>query len=487
MQVVKEPKAWTPVVIEEYGVAKRGLNEETCKLWDYGYGTDGSRRCHVANYRDPQGQLVAQKLRYAGKDFRIQGDWSKAGLWGRHLWRDSGKALIITEGEADAMSVSQVQGHKWPVVSLPGGASSAKKALQRELEWIDRFESVVLMFDMDEVGQKAARECSEVLSPGKCKIAKLPLKDANDLLKAGRGPEIITAFWAARPYRPDGILLGEAVWDVLSKPSVAGDGTFPHAGLDQMTEGMRLGEVVVFTAGTGVGKTTFCREGAFDLATRQDQMVGWIGLEENVKRSALGFAALALNRPLHRRGNEVSPEDLKRAFDQYGEKIAFYDHFGSIASENLIAKIRYMAKGLGCKFIFLDHLTIAVTDATTDDNERSSIDKLMVRLSSIAQEAQVCIIVVSHLRRTEGKPHEEGKAVTLADLRGSHGIVQNARTVIALERDQQAEGEGRDITKVRVLKCTHTGETGPAGYLGYNRKTGRLLEVAGPVEGEEGF
>lgn len=487
MQVVKEPKAWTPVVIEEYGVTKRGLNEETCKFWDYGYGTDGGRRCHVANYRDASGLLVAQKLRYAGKDFRILGDWSKTGLWGRHLWRDSGKALIITEGEIDAMSVSQVQNHKWPVVSLPGGASSAKKVLQKELEWLDRFESVVLMFDMDEVGQKAARDASELWSPGKCKIAKLPLKDPNDLLKAGRGPEIIAAFWAAKPFRPDGIVGGDEVWELLTKDDSETSSLYPHAGLNAMTRGMRAREVIVITAGTGIGKSTFCREIAYELAVKQGKKVGYIGLEESVQRSALGLCSIGLNKPLHLNAWGELPEgELLGAFQAFKDNVLFYDHFGSIDAKNLLARMRFMAKGCGCTHIILDHLTIAIAGIESDD-ERRSIDKLMTELSSLAQEAEVCIILVSHLSRAEGKPHEEGKAVTLSNLRGSHGIVQNSRQVIALERDQQAEGEGRDLTKVRVLKCTHTGETGPAGYLGYNRETGRLLEIAGPVEGGEGF
>ena len=47
------------------------------------------------------------------------------------------------------------------------------------------------MFDQDEVGQKAARECSSLLSPSKAKIAHLPLKDASEMLQEGRSKELI--------------------------------------------------------------------------------------------------------------------------------------------------------------------------------------------------------------------------------------------------------------------------------------------------------
>ena len=40
--------------------------------------------------------------------------------------------------------LSQVQGNKYPVVSVPSGASSAKKYIKRELEWLSKFENIVI-------------------------------------------------------------------------------------------------------------------------------------------------------------------------------------------------------------------------------------------------------------------------------------------------------------------------------------------------------
>lgn len=60
------------------------------------------------------------------------------------------------------------------------------------------------MFDSDDAGREAAHEAAQVLTPGKAKIATLPLKDAGEMLEAGRGAEIISAIWQASPYRPEG-------------------------------------------------------------------------------------------------------------------------------------------------------------------------------------------------------------------------------------------------------------------------------------------
>jgi twinkle protein len=120
-------------------LSKRKLTEETCKHWGYGLANFKGQSCHIANYRDTGGKVVAQKVRLPNKDFCILGDASAMGLYGQHLWRDGGKMVVVTEGEIDALTVSQMQGNKWPVVSIPNGSKAAKKALASQLEWLEKF------------------------------------------------------------------------------------------------------------------------------------------------------------------------------------------------------------------------------------------------------------------------------------------------------------------------------------------------------------
>ena len=67
------------------------------------------------------------------------------------------------------MTVSQLLG-TWPVVSVPNGASSALKYIKGNLEFVNSYEEIVLMFDMDDAGQEAARKVAEILPPGRAKI-----------------------------------------------------------------------------------------------------------------------------------------------------------------------------------------------------------------------------------------------------------------------------------------------------------------------------
>jgi twinkle protein len=169
-----------------------------------------------ATYRDATGAPVAQKLRFKDKQFKFIGDTKKAGLYGQHLWRnEGGKMLVITEGEVDALSMSQVQGNRFPVVSVGTGAAGAKKAVANSLEFVESFDRVVIMFDNDEAGRTASQEVAAMLSVGKAAIATLPLKDANEMLMAGKGADLISAMWDAKIYRPDGIIDGQNMWETI--------------------------------------------------------------------------------------------------------------------------------------------------------------------------------------------------------------------------------------------------------------------------------
>lgn len=458
---------------------KRKINEETCRKWGYQIGKYKGKTVQIAPYYDPDGNMVAQKIRFPNKDFRVLGDLKQATLFGQHLWRDQGKMVVVTEGEIDALSVSQVQQNKWPVVSVPNGAQGAKKSIAKALDWLLGFDHVIFMFDDDEPGRIAAKQCADILPPGRAKIARVDgFKDANEALQAGQPGKIIDAIWGAKVHRPDGILAGHELWDEVIREDSAQSCPYPWVGLNEKLRGIRKGELVTITAGSGVGKSAVVRELAFHLL-REGETVGLLMLEENVRRTALGFMGLAINKPLHIDREGVSEDQMKDAFAQTlgTGRVYLYDHFGSTEIENLLSRIRYMAKACECGWIILDHLSIVVS-GLGDGDERRLIDNAMTMLRTLTEETGIGLIVVSHLKRPEGKGHEEGAQVSLAQLRGSAAIAQLSDIVIGLERNQQADGQERDLTHLRVLKNRFSGDTGPACYLHYSHETGRLSEVS---------
>lgn len=464
---------------------KRGITEETCRKFGYQVADFNDQKVHVAPYFDKEGNIVGQKVRWPNKDMKVFGSIREAGLFGQQLWGQGGKKIVITEGEIDCLSVSQVQDNKWPVVSIPNGATGAAKAIKKHLEWLETFEEVILMFDMDEPGREAAVECAQLFSPGKCKIAVLPEKDANDCLVAGKGSAIVSAIWQAKVYRPDGIIDAASMWDSIVTEDSTVSVQYPWEPLNEKTRGIRQGELVTITAGSGIGKSAVVREVAHHLI-KIGETVGMIMLEESTKRTALGLMGIELNRPIHISKEGVTENELKTAFDATlgTGRVYLYDHFGSTAVDNLLSRVRYMARSLDCKWIILDHLSIVVSGLDDGGDERKLIDKAMTHLRTLVQETGIGLILVSHLKRPDGKGHEDGAQTSLSQLRGSAAIAQLSDMVIGLERDQQ--GEDPNITTVRILKNRFTGETGVACLLRYNRDTGRLSEGSADFNDETG-
>lgn len=461
---------------EPRALKKRQLSLETCKKWNYAVSTYNNQTVQVANYTDASGSIVAQKLRFPNKDFLFLGDSKQAGLYGQSLWRDGGKMVTITEGELDALSLSQAMGNKWPCVSIKRGAAGAKRDIQESLEWLNKFETVVFMFDNDDAGRKAAKECAALLPPNKAKIAQLPLKDASEMLVAGKVDELINCMWGAKEFRPDGILNGADLWDVVTREDNTKSFPYPYDGLNQKTLGLRRGEIVTVTAGSGIGKSQLCREFAHYLLT-QGETIGYIALEESVRRTALGLMSIAVNLPLHLGCKDVAEKDMKEAFDSTlgTGRVYLYDHWGSTESENLISKIRYLANGCECSFIVLDHISIVVSGLEGGD-ERRMIDNTMTKLRALVEELDIGLILVSHLKRPDGKGHEEGAQTSLSQLRGSASLGQLSDIVIGCERNQQ-DNTHANITTLRVLKNRWTGETGECCSLAWDRDTGRMVEV----------
>lgn len=467
-------------------VARR-ITKETCEHLKYYKGMYGNKPAQIACYYADDGTMCGQKIRCANKEFHTTGHISKR-FYGQHLW-SHGKKLVITEGEIDCLTVSQVTGNKYPVVSVPNGCMSIKKCMEANLEWLNGFDEVVLMLDMDEPGRKAVSSVVGLLPPGKLMIATLPLKDPNECLLAGKAGAIVEAIYQAKVYKPDGIINGSDLWEELKdEPDEDSGYEFPWKDLklQEMTRGIRKGELLLITAGTGTGKTTFVRQIAYHMGNHQNLKVGMMMLEENVKRTAKGLMAIHTGKRLALNRHLLSDEDYHKAFEETlgSGKYVFYQHFGSLESDNLINKMRYLATAEKCDFIILDHISIAISGLDIE-NERKATDVLMTRLRSLAEETGVGLLIISHLKRIDGQSAEEGGIISLSHLRGSQALSQLSDCVLALERNQQEKNEKKkNRVRIRVLKNRFTGETGIGGYLFYDKNTDRLEEVSKDEEAD---
>ena len=192
---------------------KRGISEKTNQF--FRIFRDGNTLRFP--YFTSDGVLKGIKVKNKQKDFTYEGV-STDTLFAQHLFPSSGKRIVITEGELDAASCYEAM-PGWPMVSLPHGAASAKKDVQKQIPLFQGYEEIILFFDSDEAGRQATEETASILPPGKVSIARLEgYKDASDALQDGNAEAIRKAIWDAKPFRPDGIIDAKTLRNLVTTP-----------------------------------------------------------------------------------------------------------------------------------------------------------------------------------------------------------------------------------------------------------------------------
>lgn len=472
-------KLMTKLSIPLYGpdikpISSRNITRQTCETFKV--STDEYGNIYQPYYNN-DGQEVGQKVKSPSKDFRVAGDIKQAILFGQQLFPKGGKYVTIYEGELDCLAGYQMTGSKWPSVSIKNGAAAALKNCKEQYEWLDSFENIVICFDADEPGQKAAKEVAELFGT-KAKVFKHSqgYKDACDYLKDNKGATFVDLWWRAEEYRPEGIVTVDDIFDRMLVPPVQGK-NWCFDTLTRLTYGRRPGELYAFGAGVGIGKTdVFTQQIAYDIDVLNEK-VGVIYLEQNVVETAQRVAGKLDKKLYHVPDANWTREEYVDSATRLKNRKQLYmmEHFGAMKWSSVKNIIKYFSRAYDIKLIYLDHLTAL---SANEDDERRALDGIMADMAGLAQSDGLIVHFVSHLTTPDGKPHEEGGRVMEKHFTGSRAIARWSHYMFGLERDKQHEDPiARQTTTFRVLKDRFTGRATAEKFgLFYNKDTGILTE-----------
>ncbi|WP_266031202.1 toprim domain-containing protein [Brucella intermedia] len=459
------------------GLAKRGLKLDTLRRCGYFVHQERGNTRHVANYYDQSGEMALQKFRDPEKNFWFSSVKEHAPqpkacqLYLQNIWGEKyDRKVVITEGELDALTVAQETNFKIAVVSIPAGVGSALESLKANYRWLDRFEEIILWMDNDEPGQSVVNDCARLFEPGKVKTIKVPgVKDASELLQAGKGGDVYAAVYAATTWSPQGIVnAADCVNDVMN-PEATVIAKYPFPILQDKTTGILSKEVVYHVAGTGIGKTSIIVE-IQNALLEQNIKFGVIRFEDTRGKAQLDLISRAVKDRLHLRRRP--PEEMATLHAKvFGDGLVelFDPETAEWTWEAMKGYIRYMVKALGCRVVFVDPLSFLVAGLNEKD-ERKALDHVAYELSRLVKQMDFNLQIAHHLNRGEGKAFEEGGEISLKNIRGSAGVANFSMSVFAYERNQQ--GERPDLTRIRILKNRWAGWTGIADTLKWDDMQG---------------
>lgn len=445
----------------------RGVTKETMAFFDAKTKIDSDGLPIEVGFRYPNSSYKVRSIN--DKHFRSTHNADgkgPEGCFGLDRFDRSGhKYVTIAEGELDALSLWQVL--RTPVVSVRS-SSSADTDASLVRSWLNAFERVYLAFDNDTPGREAASRVARLFDYAKVYQVKFDRhKDANEYLQAGEEEQLRHIWWNSRKYQPEDIKSSLAEFKkIVEEPPVRGV-SYPFPTLTAMTYGIRTGESVLITAQEGIGKTELMHAIEYKLLTETNDNVGVIFLEEPTQRHLLALAGIELKKPVHLPDCGVAPAEISGALEKIiktDDRLYVYSHFGSDDPRVLADTIRFLVSGCHCRYVLLDHITMAVSGLAGED-ERRALDQLSTSLEMMVKELDYGLLIVSHV-------NDEGLT------RGSRYISKIADIRIDLKRDiLHSDPTIRNTTELIVSKNRYCGRTGNAGSVVYDPMTGRYTET----------
>eukprot|EP00808_Paulinella_micropora_P023520 g12676.t1 len=406
----------------------------------------------------------------------------KGGGWGWFGWHTvppEATAVVLTEGEFDAMAVHQATG--LPAISLPNGASSLPVDLLPALE---RFNKIYLFMDDDAPGQAGAEQFARKLGLARCRRVQsrggqlLGPKDANECLL--QGVDILRLIEQAKHIPHDQVQTFADIRAEVLRLLVDPQGkqglqmpSFPS--LNHILKGHRRGELTVVTGPTGVGKTTVLSQMSLDLA-RQDRVTLWGSFE--IPNSRLARTLLS----------QFSGVDFDRdvsTFHEWAdrfEQLPFYflKFFGSSPLDQVLDAMDYAVYVKDVQHIVLDNLQFMLSGQTKGYDKFEIQDQAISKFRNFATDHNVHITLVIHPRKEQDR-----SLLGVSSIFGSAKATQEADNVIIVQHGRMHlgpdDGEdevaaAQDLRIIEIKKNRHDGQLG-AFPVRYIRGSCRIMEV----------
>jgi len=471
-----KPEAWperklTKQTMEHFD-ARVAYNQETRQITDV---------CYPVRVN---GIITGWHVRTLPKDFCKIGNTKGAELFGQHECTSFLK-LWATEGAEDCMSSWQVLKAKRPDLNPSTVALSGTKQLARINEqkgFLEKFKEKSLCLDMGEEGREATTAICQ-LDPS-WKDWHISEDDASDMLQKGKTGELVNALFQTKDYTPDSIVTVEDAFEEAIELPKWGR-LWPWSSLNKLTYGRRGGEGIYVGAAVKAGKTEW-----------KNQMIKHIIVDEGLKVFSCSFEQSAgtqlkayagklkhkqFHNPEHVDQGKFTQEDLTSAVEELrGKVIMFKASFSDVGVGNMWDRlkpaIRHAVVVEGVKDVFIDPIT-QLTDGMTPSETETELRRFSNEIQGMAQELDFFYYCFAHLKEPpQGKTHEEGGAIKVAQFRGSRAMAEKTKLMLGIIRNQFSdEVSERNMSTQHLLLNSGFGKSGKFDTW-YDEETGSYLE-----------
>lgn len=466
--------------LEQYGV-KISMSEQDGKTpvaRYYPYYKDGE----LTGYRV---KLVDQKKM-----------WTIGSLKGVDLfgWKEAiasgSKKLIICTGEDDAIAIRRAielntkteyrDQMPFPVSIVFGDGYADKDIIRMKAKIKQYFKEVILAFDMDESGEKAATAVSKIMP--EVTVAALPSKDPNQAIIDGKVKALFNSvIFNSKRKNNTSLIWGESLHEKAREPAKWGELSWPWKKMQELTRGIRYGETYFLGAGVKMGKSEILNALAAHFVKKHKVKILLAKPEESNNKTYKLMAGKMVGKTFHDPKVEFDYEAYDKAGEVLNGYVAMLNLYQHITWEGLKAHI-IEAVDAGVKVIFIDPIT-NLTNGMQAGDANVELQKIAQELSAMALDYEISIFIFCHLKAPEGNlakdvrqgkyakevfvglgncPHELGGDVLSAQFAGSRAMMRSCNYMIGIEgnKDDDLAEEIRNIRHLKLLEDREFGESG---------------------------
>lgn len=451
--------------------------------------------------------LSGYKVRTHPKDFRGPGPVGETGrscdLFGQFQFRkSSGKYVLVTSGEHDALagfqmledyraSRGQSDYDPIPVVSPTIGESGAYKQIQKNYEWLNRFERIIYCKDPDEAGDKALEKIAKVVPKKKLYVMELAtVKDPNEALEKGKQKEFISKFFGASSYVPSGIVGSCELLDKMKEAALTPKVPLPpfmHEVEDLMAGGIPLKKIICLGSASGTGKSTIIDEMVYYWLFHSPHKVGVLSLESDSAEYGTKLLSRHVSQKidliqdpeekfeyLNSEDVESKARELFRNEDGQHRFHIIEERDGTL--ESVKDLVMQLVIECDAKIVIIDPLQ-DLLDGTSNEEQAS----FMKWLKGMNKSHDVTFMLVNHVRKNSGgtQANSTGADIHEEDFQGSSSIFKSSSCNLLFTRNKEHDNEiVKNVTTMKMTKCRWSGNTsGKAGQYYYDNRTHTLHDL----------
>lgn len=249
--------------------------------------------------------------------------------------------------------------------------------------------------------------------------------------------------------------------------------------LDNLTNGLHGGQMIIVAARPGVGKSTIALDFVRSCAIKHNKAAVIFSLEMSKTEIAMRLLSAETEIKLSdMRAGRLSDDDwtkLARRVGEIEQAPVFIDDSANLTMMEIRSKARKLAQQHDLKMIVLDYLQL-MSSGKRVESRQQEVSEFSRQLKLLAKELDVPLIAISQLNR--GPESRTDKRPQLADLRESGSLEQDADMVMLLYRPDSQDKENERAGEADIILAKHRGGPIDTVQVAHQLHYSRFVDMA---------